>query len=86
MSDFQANVIYDVGKSFSRRFGGRKYTFRQHTPEPITDREFAQVLDRTPGFAVQVTAGELYPEEDAPKKRGRPAKKKLVPKKKRKKK
>lgn len=83
MSDFQANVIYDTGKTFSQRFGGRKYNFRQHVPEAITDREYAQKLNAMPGFSVQVTAGELYPEEDKPK-RGRPPKKKLVPKKKKK--
>lgn len=81
MSDFQADVIYDAGKTYTIRFGGKKYNFKQNKPTSVTDRACAQKFDKMPGFSVQVTAGELYDETPA---KAVPAKKKLVPKKKKK--
>ncbi len=81
-STFQARVTYDAGKSFARRFGGRKYNFKQFKPQMVTDRDFAKLLYATPGFSVAVIAGSL--DDDAPA-AAAPVKKKLLPKKRKKK-
>ena len=82
-SGFAVKVIYNAGKTYAIRMGGRKYNFKQFKPTDVTDRSVAQKFDRMPGFSVKQIAGELWPEDEAPV--SAPVKKKLLPKKRKKK-